>query len=89
MLMPAIQEVQTLDRADMGIAIEGSGMPWLCVFHEPDFLALMLSIDRAGLWTCSIAGKPRLNSQLPRMPRGSRCPRHRHGRERPADLGKC
>jgi len=34
-VMPAVQEVQTPDPADMGIAIEGSGMPWLGVFHEP------------------------------------------------------
>jgi len=34
-VMPAVQEVQVPDKADMGIAIEGSAMPWLSVFHEP------------------------------------------------------
>jgi len=34
-VMPAVQEVQVPDQADMGIAIEGSAMPWLNVFHEP------------------------------------------------------
>jgi hypothetical protein len=34
-VMPAVQEVQVPDRADMGIAIESSAMPWLNVFHEP------------------------------------------------------
>jgi hypothetical protein len=34
-VMPPVQEVQTPDKADMGIAVEGSGMPWLSVFHEP------------------------------------------------------
>jgi hypothetical protein len=34
-VMPAVQEVQVPDKADMGIAVEGSAMPWLNVFHEP------------------------------------------------------
>jgi hypothetical protein len=34
-VMPAVQEVQTPDKADMAIAVEGSAMPWLNVFHEP------------------------------------------------------
>lgn len=34
-VMPPVQEVQIPDKADMGIAVEGSGMPWLNVFHEP------------------------------------------------------
>ena len=34
-VMPAIQEVRISDRPDMGIAVEGSTMPWLAVFHEP------------------------------------------------------
>lgn len=34
-VMPAVQEVQVPEKADMGIAIEGSEMPWLSVFHEP------------------------------------------------------
>lgn len=34
-VMPAVQEVQVPEKADMGIAIEGSSMPWLSVFHEP------------------------------------------------------
>jgi Glycosyl hydrolase family 115/Gylcosyl hydrolase family 115 C-terminal domain len=34
-VMPAVQEVQVPEKADMGIAIEGSEMPWLNVFHEP------------------------------------------------------
>jgi Glycosyl hydrolase family 115/Gylcosyl hydrolase family 115 C-terminal domain len=34
-VMPAVQEVQVPEKANMGIAIEGSEMPWLNVFHEP------------------------------------------------------
>ncbi len=34
-VMPAVQEVQVPEKADIGIAIEGSAMPWLSVFHEP------------------------------------------------------
>ena len=34
-VMPAIQEVQVPEKPDMGVAIEGSAMPWLPVFHEP------------------------------------------------------
>jgi hypothetical protein len=34
-VMPPVQEVQVLEKADMGIAIEGSDMPWLATFHEP------------------------------------------------------
>jgi len=34
-VMPAVQEVQVPEKADLGIAIEGSAMPWLNVFHEP------------------------------------------------------
>jgi len=34
-VMPPVQEVQIPDKADMGIAVEGSAMPWLNVFHEP------------------------------------------------------
>jgi len=34
-VMPAVQEVQVPEKADMGIAIEGSAMPWLTTFHEP------------------------------------------------------
>ena len=34
-VMPAVQEVQIPGKADMGIAVEGSAMPWLDVFHEP------------------------------------------------------
>jgi len=33
-VMPAVQEVQVPEKADLGIAIEGSAMPWLNVFHE-------------------------------------------------------
>jgi hypothetical protein len=36
-VMPAVQEIQIPDKADMGIAVEGSAMPWLNVFHEPAF----------------------------------------------------
>ncbi len=39
-VMPAIQQVQVPEKADMGIAVEGSEMPWLTTFHEsplPDF----------------------------------------------------
>jgi Glycosyl hydrolase family 115/Gylcosyl hydrolase family 115 C-terminal domain len=39
-VMPPVQEVQVPEKADMGIVIEGSEMPWLNVFHEsalPDF----------------------------------------------------
>ena len=35
-VMPPIQEIQIPDKADMGLAVEGSAMPWLDVFHEPD-----------------------------------------------------
>ena len=35
-VMPPIQEIQVPDKADMGVAVEGSAMPWLDVFHEPD-----------------------------------------------------
>ena len=38
--MPAVQEVQVPEKADMGIAVEGSAMPWLREFHEsalPEF----------------------------------------------------
>jgi hypothetical protein len=35
-VMPAVQEVQLPEKADMGISIEGSAMPWLSVFHEPE-----------------------------------------------------
>ena len=34
-VMPAVQEVQVPEKPDMGVAIEGSAMPWLDVFHEP------------------------------------------------------
>jgi DNA-binding transcriptional ArsR family regulator len=34
-VMPAVREVQIADKADMGVAVEGSVMPWLDVFHEP------------------------------------------------------
>jgi len=34
-VMPAVQEVQVHDKPDMGVAVEGSAMPWLAVFHEP------------------------------------------------------
>ena len=34
-VMPAVQEAQIPDKADMGVAVEGSAMPWLPVFHEP------------------------------------------------------
>jgi hypothetical protein len=33
-VMPPVQEVQIPDKADMGIAVEGSAMPWLTVFRE-------------------------------------------------------
>jgi len=33
-VMPPVQEVQVPEKADMGVAIEGSEMPWLNVFHE-------------------------------------------------------
>src|SRR5882757_6840800 len=39
-VMPPVQEVQVPEKADMGVAIEGSEMPWLNAFHEsalPDF----------------------------------------------------
>jgi hypothetical protein len=35
-VMPAVREVQVPEKADMGIALEGSAMPWLGVFHEPE-----------------------------------------------------
>jgi len=39
-VMPPVQEVHVPQKADMGIAVEGSYMPWLTTFHEtplPDF----------------------------------------------------
>ena len=39
-VMPPVQEVQVPEKAEMGIAVEGSYMPWLGTFHEtplPDF----------------------------------------------------
>ena len=34
-VMPAVREIQIADKANMGLAVEGSAMPWLEVFHEP------------------------------------------------------
>jgi hypothetical protein len=39
-VMPAVQEIQIPGKADMGVAVEGSDMPWLATFHEsalPEF----------------------------------------------------
>ena len=33
-VMPPVQEVQALEKSEMGIAVEGSDMPWLTTFHE-------------------------------------------------------
>jgi hypothetical protein len=35
-VMPAVQEIQIADKADMGVAVEGAAAPWLDVFHEPE-----------------------------------------------------
>ncbi len=35
-VMPAVQEIQIADKADMGLAVEGSAMPWLDFFHQPE-----------------------------------------------------